>query len=136
MRTDEIINELKKKDCGEFPREMVDSERIDIAEHLNELLEAREITVSELSSKLSYDRSYMYQFFNSRRKPTRTLLLQIAILLSLSTDETQRLLRIGQRAALYPRVRADAAVIYALEHGLSLEETDELLTQIGEDTLI
>lgn len=135
MRTDEIMNELKKN-SGEFPRGMVDSERIGIAEYLKELLKARGLTVSTLSSKLPYDRSYIYQFFNSRRKPTRTLLLQIAILLHLSTDETQRLLRIGQRAVLYPRVRADAIVIYALEHGLSLEETDELLTQIGEDTLI
>lgn len=134
MRTDEIMNELKKN-SGEFPRGMVDSERIDIAEYLKELLKARGLTVSTLSSKLPYDRSYIYQFFNSRRRPTRTLLLQIAILLSLSTDETQRLLRIGQRAVLYPRVRSDAIVIYALEHGLSLEETDELLTQIGEDTL-
>lgn len=135
MRTDEIINELKKKDSGEFPQELIDSERIDIVEYLRELLEERDITVSTLTARLPYDRSYMYQFFNGRRKPTRTLLLRIAILLSLSVDETQRLLCVGRKAILYPRVRADAAVIYALEHGLSPDETDELLTQIGEDAL-
>lgn len=135
METEEIMNELKKKDSGKFPKAVVDSEKIDIAKYLKELLKAREVTVSELSSKLPYDRSYLYQFFNNRRRPTRTLLLQIAILLSLSTDETQRLLRIGQRAVLYPRVRMDAAVIYALEQGLSLDEANELLVQIEEEPL-
>ncbi|MCM1184478.1 MAG: helix-turn-helix domain-containing protein [Roseburia sp.] len=135
MRTDEIMNELKKRDGGEFPEELIASEGVDIAEYLKELLEVKAVTVSALAAKLPYDRSYLYQFFNGRRKPTRTLLLQIAILLSLSADEAGRLLRIGQRADLYPKVRADAVVIYALEHGLSPDETDELLTQVGEDTL-
>ena len=132
MRTEEIMDDLKQKDNREFPREMIDAEKIDIVEYLNELLKAKGVTIPTLSYKLPYERSYLYSFFNNRRKPTRALLLQIAILLSLSTEETQRLLRIGQKAALYPRVPADAVVIYALEHKLSLDETDELLTQIGE----
>lgn len=135
MRTDEIMNELKNKDSGKFPGELVDSERIDIVEYLQELLKDRGVSVSTLTSRLPYDRSYMYQFFNGRRNPTRILLLQIAILLSLSVDDTQRLLRIGKKAVLYPRVRADAAVIYAIEHRLSPDEVDELLTQIGEDAM-
>lgn len=135
IQTDEILNELKKKDATQFPAELVDAAQMDITEYLNELLKAKESSVSKLASRLPYDRSYLYQFFNGRRKPTRDLLLQIAVLLSLSTEETQKLLRVGQKAALYPKVRSDAAVIYALEHGLSFFDVDELLMEIGEHTL-
>ena len=42
---------------------------------------------------------------------------------------------IAQRAQLYPRNRFDAAIIFALEHEMTLEETNALLEEIGEELL-
>ena len=51
-------------------------------------------------------------------------------------EETQRLLKIAGRQPLYARERRDAAVLYALTHGLTVEKTDALLESLGEGTLL
>jgi hypothetical protein len=50
--------------------------------------------------------------------------------------ETQRLLAVSQRGALYPRVRRDAAIIFCLNRKCTLEETNDLLEEIGEAALM
>ena len=42
---------------------------------------------------------------------------------------------IAQRPQLYPRNRFDAAIIFSFEHKMSLDETYELLEEIGEEPL-
>ena len=61
--------------------------------------------------------------------------MRTALSLSLSLEETQRLLVLGSCGALYPGLRRDAAVIYALSHDLSPEETEELLASLPEPGL-
>ena len=48
---------------------------------------------------------------------------------------TQRLLAIGGCGALYPKVRRDAAVIYALNQNMGLMEAEELLSSLPERSL-
>ncbi|MDD7177558.1 MAG: hypothetical protein SPG09_02815 [Lachnospiraceae bacterium] len=56
--------------------------------------------------------------------------------MNLTLAETQELLMMGQKGALYPKVRRDAAIICCLEQRLSLDETDEFLKSISEKTLV
>ena len=58
-------------------------------------------------------------------------LVRLARLLELDLDQTNRLLKIGRKEALYPRIRYDAAVIFAIEKKLPLEQMDELLTMLS-----
>ena len=81
------------------------------------------------------DRSYGYQLFNGTRKPTQDFLLRLALLLKLREEEAQRLLKVAQRQPLYARNRRDAAVLYGLTHGLTADETQELLNGLGEEGL-
>lgn len=60
------------------------------------------------------------------------MLLQTAILFHLDYAKTQRLLKIGKREVLYPRVRKDALTIFALENNLSLQEYQVLLESYEE----
>ena len=64
------------------------------------------------------------------------ILLQCAFLLSLNLADTQRLLDIGQKPRLYPRIRYDAAIIYGLEEKMTLEEMNAFLEEIHEDVLL
>ena len=81
------------------------------------------------------DRNYAYQLFNGTRRPTRNFLLRLALLLKLPEEETQRLLKVAGRPALYARNRRDAAVLYGLTHGLTADDTQELLDKLGEEGL-
>ena len=69
------------------------------------------------------------------RVPGRDILLRTALALGLSLKETQRLLAVGGCGALYPRVRRDAAVIFALNQKMSLLQAEELLSSLPERSL-
>ena len=103
--------------------------------HLTALLRSRNMTVQDVILRCNLDRSYAYQMFNGTRTPTRNFLLRLAFLLRLSEAEAQRLLKIAGRAPLYARNRRDAAVLYGLVHGLSAEETEDLLHSLCEEGL-
>lgn len=107
----------------------------DLSAYLGELLRSHGFTVQDVVVGCNLDRSYGYQLFNGTRRPTRDFLLHLALLLRLPEGETQRLLKIAGRQPLYARSRRDAAVLYALTHGLTAEETGELLNSMGEDDL-
>ena len=84
----------------------------------------------------NFDRSYGYQLLNGTRTPTRAQLITLALVLSVEEETAQRLLKLAGRPVLYARNRADAAVLYGLSHGLSLQQTDELLKSLGEEGLL
>ena len=107
----------------------------DLAAYLNGLLQERHLTVQDIVVRCNLDRSYGYQLFNGTRKPTRNFLLRLALLLNLEEAVAQRLLNLAGRQPLYARNRRDAAVLYSLSHGLTLEEAEALLADLGEEGL-
>lgn len=116
-RNKKDLDFLKDKDfkCPEMPY------------YLADLLNTHKMTSAEYIQKMNLDRSYGYQLLNGRRKPSRELLIRTAILFELNLEETQRLLKIGNREVLYPRVRKDAIAVFVIEKGLSLSEYQELV---------
>lgn len=100
--------------------------------YLCSLLAERGMEVREVIARLGLDRSYGYQLFNGIRKPTRVVLLRLAVLLGLGLEETDRLLKIGRKEVLYPRRREDALAIYVIEKRLPLERLDSLLEEAYE----
>ena len=80
-------------------------------------------------------KSYGYQILRGERVPGRDILLRTALALGLSLKETQRLLAVGGCGALYPRVRRDAAVIFALNQKMTLLQAEELLSSLPERSL-
>ena len=67
--------------------------------------------------------------------PGRDILLRTALVVQLSLKDTQRLLAVGGCGALYPKVRRDAAVIFALNQKMTLLETEELISSLPERSL-
>ena len=126
--TQELLNRLRDRD-GEDTAFLRDPDFAcpSAAIYMAGLLAERGMTAKEAIQALGLDRSYGYQLFNGTRRPTRTVLIRLAVLLGLDLAGTNRLLQIGGKAPLYPRVREDAAVIFCLEKRLPLEKLDALL---------
>lgn len=95
--------------------------------YLSGLLAERGMEKREVIRLLGLDRTYGYQLFNGTRRPTRTVLIRLAALLGLDLAGTNRLLAVCRRQPLYPRVREDAALIWAIERHMPLEQLDALL---------
>ena len=132
--TDDLLKQIRELNIDEFKKEE-NFDKIGIGDYLSNLLTAHGLQPKDIIINLNMDRSYTYQILGGRRNPTRSFLLRIALFLKLPLDETQRMLSIAQRAQLYPRNRFDAAIIFALEHEMTLEETNALLEEIGEESL-
>lgn len=105
------------------------------SDYLRSLLRDRGLDTRAVIDRCNLDRSYGYQLLNGTRVPSRDLILVMALELRFSEEETQRLLKLAGRPVLYARCRRDAAVLYALSHGLGLEETGVLLRDLGESGL-
>lgn len=129
--TDELIHQIKEQKKGDLS--FLDEKEYNgpsISVYLCDLLTEHHMEVREAIKKLGLERTYGYQMFNGTRKPTRTMLVRLGLLLKLSLEEVNRLLKIGGKEALYPRRREDAAAIYAIEKKLSLEEWEDMLEEL------
>lgn len=104
--------------------------------HLESLMDERGLTPAKLGELALLSRSFTYQLCSGVRAPGRDVVLRLALVLKLDLEETQRLLRTACRGALYPRVRRDAVFIYALQRGMSLFDTNELLCSLEEAALL
>lgn len=133
--THELQQEIRK---GASPGVLSgpDFEPPQLTEYLSLLLKDRGLSVRDVVESCNLDRSYGYQLFNGTRRPTRNMLLRLCLVLELPEEEAQRLLKLAGRPVLYARSRSDAAVLYGLNHHLSLEETGELLVSLGEESLL
>lgn len=119
------IRKMKKSDINLLTGKDFSSPQIHF--YLTDLLCEHGISNIDFFNKMELERSYGYQILNGRRKPPRELLIKTAIFLRLNLEDTQRLLKIGGREILYPRIRTDAIAIFVIEKKLSLAEYQELM---------
>ncbi|MDO4339187.1 MAG: hypothetical protein Q4C91_14070 [Eubacteriales bacterium] len=134
IETDEIMGMIKQEGAGYFSKE--GKYKIDVGIYLEQLMEERGITRKSMVHRLNLEESYGRKLFGGQRIPTRKILLQCAFILSLDLKETQRLLEIGQKTRLYPRVRYDAAIIHGIEKKMTLDQMNAFLEEIGEAPLL
>ena len=87
-------------------------------------------------SLIDYLNEYVYKIFNGERNAKRDTLVAISFGMHLTFEETQLLLRIAKFAILDSRDRRDGIIIYALMHGLSIFECDDLLNNDNLITLV
>ena len=105
------------------------------AQMLLEQIKEAGMSAAEWMAAADVSKSYGYQILRGERVPSRDILLRTALSLHLPLEKTQRLLTMGECGVLYPRVRRDAAIIFALNQNMTLLETEELLTSLPERSL-
>lgn len=105
-------------------------------DYMQGLLQERHLRVKDIIFRCNLERSYGYQIFNGTRRPTRDILMILALVLGLDVEETRRMFELAGRAPLYARCRRDAAVLYGLSHRMTEFDVHELLTELGEEGLL
>ena len=98
---------------------------------LKQACEKRDKLPAQVIERSQIERTYGHQLFNGTRRPSRDKVLQLALGLGLSVDETQRLLRAAGKSQLYPRLKRDAVILYALQKKLPILTVQENLTKYG-----
>ncbi len=128
--TEDLLNQLKNTDDiqgflksheNEFIKETPVS-------FLNYMIKSKNITISAVA-KASGVGEYVYKIFNNERKPSRNVLIAIALGMQLSFEEVQLLLRISKFAILDSRDKRDSVIIYGFMNHISVFDVDDLLAQ-------
>jgi len=99
--------------------------------YVKKLCEERGISAESVINDSAIERTYGHQLFNGTRKPSRDKVIQIAIGFGLDYEETQQLLQIADKSQLYPRIKRDATIIFAINNQLPIQKTQELLASYG-----
>lgn len=94
---------------------------------LNKYLAEKDASHADVIRLLNVERCYGYQLLNGKRVPTRVQLIKIGLILKLSFEELQRMLKIAGKEILYARNVTDARVIYSIERGLDYEKACEFI---------
>lgn len=98
-----------------------------LPEHLNTLLVHKGITRADVVRGSLLDRAYVYQIFSGEKVPSRDKLIAISFGLSLSGDETQKMLKVSGNRELYARDKRDALILFALHRRKDIFMVNELL---------
>lgn len=99
-------------------------------QHITNLTNEKGFVPEQVIKNSGIERTYGHQLYNGTRNPSRDKILQLAFGLKLSLEETQKLLTIGSRNPLYPRIKRDAAIIFCLNHQKDLFETQTMLQSL------
>ena len=133
--TEELLKELL-----DSPNPVEFAERHGIAapslsEYLQQLLDEKGLKRSKVVRQAGINDTFGYQIFKGQRNPSRNKVLQLAFAMGLTLREANRLLKSAGANELYCKNRRDAIIIFCLDKGRSLQQTEEELYRFGEETL-
>lgn len=132
--TAELLAILKsKKTYAEFfEQEIEELVFLSISEYLEVLMKEKGLKKAEVIKRGNLDKNYAYQIFNgTKTNPSRNKVLMLAIGMELSLEETRKLLKISQLSDLYIRDPRDSIIIFSIDKGFTLMETNECLNDFS-----
>lgn len=106
-----------------------------LSEYLNQLIDERGLKRVQVIHAAGLNDTFGYQIFKGERGASRDTVLQLAFALQLPPSEIDHLLNSAGCNELYCKNRRDAIIIYAANHGYTLQQTDEELFRFGEETI-
>lgn len=137
-RTEELMQMLNTTDTLEDYWAVNQNELLEPSPeiYLNKLLKQYQVTKNEVIRRSGLNQIYGYQIFAGSKKPSRDKLIALIFGFPLHLNDAQRLLRVGGASELYPRVRRDSIILFGLKQKLSVQELDDLLFELGEQTIL
>lgn len=103
--------------------------------YLKELCHEAGKVPEQIIKKAAIDRTYGHQLFNGTRKPSRDKAIQLAFGFGLNVEDTQKLLKLAQKSALYPKIKRDAVILYCLNNHKDILETQSILQALDQTLL-
>lgn len=136
--TEYLLEELQNENCkiDEYLKGNGESFVYDkIKDFWETAIEKSGYSKSNIINKSDFSYCYFYDVINGRKIPGRDKIIRLILTMHLSVDECQEALRISGRSALYPRIRRDAIILFAISNGYSIYQLSELLADAGEEPL-
>ena len=130
--TAQLENELK--DADDLKKFLDDNaenfRRFTLADYLKHLLDAKNLTKAQVIRDSQLDEGYAQHIFAGRKNPSRDKIFLLALAMKLSPKETDYLLYYAGHNKLYARAERDNVIAFALENHKTVEQTNQLLTDL------
>lgn len=125
----DLLSSMKSKaSLQDFSNELKESEKkLSFSAYLLEKMQEKEIPPARLWELTQIQRNYGYQILNGTKLPGRDKVIALCLSLSLTLEEAQRALILADAGALYARRTRDSILIFSLQKGLSVSDTNILL---------
>ncbi len=135
--TGELMDELSSISSIReyFDKNETEIVREKLSDRLQALIEKKGITRSRLAVCARLDRFYIYDIFSGRKLPGRDKLVCIILGLGLELDEAMELFHLAEKPELYARDPRDSILIFAIQHHLTVDETNGMLYEEGQALL-
>lgn len=136
--TDNLLIQLQQSNCN-IESYLKNNPESFVYHSINEFWESAirrsKMSKSNIINKADFSYCYFYDVINGRKIPSKDKIVRLIITMGLGVDDCQEALRVSGRSSLYPRVRRDSIIIFAINNSLDIYETSELLLKCGEETL-
>ncbi|MBR0413906.1 MAG: hypothetical protein IJI67_02400 [Clostridia bacterium] len=137
-KTDELLAELKLKNLD--IQEYIDQNEnsfieISLKEFWSELLERSGKSKSNIINAADISYIYFYEIIQGKKVPKKDKIIRLILAMELELDDVQTALRYCNQSPLYPRIKRDSLLIYAIENHYSIYQTQALLLENGETEL-
>ncbi len=136
--TEELLKQLKSKSCDiqeyldDNPNSFIE---ISLRDFWRKMIEKCGMSKSNIINKSDFSYVYFYDVIAGKKIPTSDKIIRLALTMHLSLEECQLALKYSGKAALYPKIKRDSVLIYAIERGFSVSQTQALLYESGEKEL-
>lgn len=137
-KTDDLLNQLKLKNAT-YDEYLYNNEDCfldtDISLFWKKIVAQSNMKKSDIINKADIGYTFFYDILKGKKHPSRDMLIKILLVMNVDIEIFQEALRIYEWAALYPKIKRDSILIYAISHNISLQKTSELLEDNGEKVL-
>ncbi|MCD7883980.1 MAG: hypothetical protein LUI87_09835 [Lachnospiraceae bacterium] len=134
LTTSQLLSVIKKSNnFSEVTETWHDHEEEPVFCHyLYAVMQKHGKTAPDIILESGIERSYFYHVLSGQKTPGRNMVLRISLCLSATLTETNQLLRLSRQGVLYPKVKRDAAIIFAIEKKCTMQQANDLLIKEGE----
>ena len=108
---------------------------LDFVSYLEACIKKQNMTKNKVINNTNMQKNYAYQICSGIKKGSKDKIVQLAIAMHLDLHDTNNLLSLSNNGSLYPKVKKDAILIYAINHGYNLYKTNEMLLDQGFEIL-
>lgn len=130
--TSELLNILNDINTFEALDKHLDTNlrKIDkqsFAKYFISLSENKGLKKNEILKTSQLSKSYFYQILDGSKNPSRDYILNLCISAKFSLEETNRGLSLGKSSHLYAKDLRDSILIFCINKGKTIIETNEIL---------
>lgn len=136
--TEDLLEQLKMKNMS-YEDWLGDNEdsfiQRDFAEFWHGVVEESGISKTDISNRANLGWTYLYDILKGKKIPSRDTIVRLFLAMQLGSEKCQEALKMNNWAVLYPKVKRDSILLYALNHKLTMSETEILLKEQNEPVL-